>query len=116
MVTVLKDEQRDLLRDARSLMQHSAPQQEIDGRTRRRVWDLIDFSTWSQVTRPVRVVVSQETTVTRRQLDGKRQATESEWVWVTTLSPHRARTAAVIRLGHARWGIENEGFNETVNR
>lgn len=36
--------------------------------------------------------------------------------WVTTLSQHRAPTWAVVDLGHGRWGIENEGFNETVSR
>jgi len=35
---------------------------------------------------------------------------------VTTLSSNRASTPAVVALGHARWSIENQGFNETTNR
>jgi hypothetical protein len=35
---------------------------------------------------------------------------------VTTLTESQAATAAVVELGHARWVIENEGFNELVNR
>lgn len=116
VVTVLKDEQRDLLQDARRLMQPSAPQVLEKGRTRRRVWDAEGFTTWPQVGAAMRVVISQEATVTRRQRDGKPRTTESEWAWATTLSSPRACTAAVVALGHARWGIENEGFNETVNR
>lgn len=116
LVTVLKDEQRALLQDARALMQQVEPQLLEKGRTKRRVWDLAGFTTWPQVGADLRVVASQETTVTRRQRDGTLRSTESEWVWTTTASPHRACTEAVVELGHARWGIENEGFNEIVNR
>jgi hypothetical protein len=35
---------------------------------------------------------------------------------VTTLSVNRASTQALVTLGHARWSIENQGFNETTNR
>jgi hypothetical protein len=40
----------------------------------------------------------------------------SEWVWVTSLSAHLADTAAIVRLGHGRWDIENHGFNELANQ
>jgi hypothetical protein len=36
-------------------------------------------------------------------------------MWVTTLPAARASTALVVHLGHARWDIENYGFNELVN-
>jgi hypothetical protein len=36
-------------------------------------------------------------------------------MWLTTLSPHRASSKAVVALGHSRWCAENEGFNEPVN-
>ena len=35
---------------------------------------------------------------------------------MTTLSKRQASTRAVVELGHSRWKIENEGFNELVNR
>lgn len=116
VVTVLKDERRDLVVDAEALFAEIEPEELTDGRTRRQVWDLEGFTTWPQVHQPVRVVRTRETTPIRRQLDGRRETETSEWLWVTTLSPLRAPTAAVVALGHARWGIENEGFNETVNR
>ena len=52
----------------------------------------------------------------RRQLDGQPETLLSQWLWVTSCSPHRAPTAAIVYLGHARWEIENQGFNEIVNR
>jgi len=115
-LTVLKNENRDLLADARALFETHGPQRLTEGSTTREVWDLQGFTTWPQVRRPVRVVRSRETTSSHRQLDGQLHEQEAEWVWVTTLSTNRASTPAVVDLGHARWSIENQGFNETTNR
>jgi hypothetical protein len=116
VLTVLKNENRDLLVDARALFETHSPQCFTEGPTIRQVWDLQGFNTWPQVQQPVRVVRSRETTTCRRQLDGQTQVREADWVWVTTLSPNRASTQAVVALGHARWSIENQGFNETTTR
>jgi hypothetical protein len=35
---------------------------------------------------------------------------------VTTLPKATAATGAVVQLGHGRWTIENQGFNEISNR
>ena len=35
---------------------------------------------------------------------------------MTTLAAARSTTGAVVQLGHARWAIENEGFNELATR
>ena len=115
-LTVLKNEDRHLLTDARALFNTHSPQLCAEGATTREVWDLQGFTTWPQVRRPVRVVRSRETTRTRRQLDGQIQLHEADWVWVTTLSAARAGTSAAVYLGHARWSIENQGFNETTTR
>lgn len=115
-LTVLKANTPELLADFKGLAANTQPilgQQLKNGD--RRIWDLCGFTSWASVEVPVRVVRSDELTRVRRQLD---QATEnllSEWIWVTTLSPHRASSQAVVDLGHARWTIENRGFNETVN-
>lgn len=115
-LTVLKNENRDLLADARALFETPSPQRSTKGSTTREVWDLQGFTTWPQVCQPVRVVRSRETTLSRRQLDGQVREQEADWMWVTTLSANRASTPAVVDLGHARWKIENQGFNETTNR
>lgn len=115
-LTVLKNENRDLMVDARALIENHKPERFTEGSTTREVWDLPDLLTWPQVKQPVRVVRSRETTTSRRQLDGQRKHQEADWVWVTTLSVARASTRVVVDLGHARWKIENRGFNETTNR
>lgn len=115
-LTVLKNENRDLMVDARALFEIHTPQRFTEGATTRELWDLPGLLTWPQVQQPVRVVRSRETTTSRRQLDGQRKDQEADWVWVTTLSLRRASTRVVVDLGHARWRIENQGFNETTNR
>lgn len=115
-LTVLKNENRNLLADARALFETHSPQRFTEGSTTREVWDIEGFTTWPQVHQPVRVVRSRETTSSRRQLDGQLHDREADWVWVTTLSANRASTPAAVDLGHCRWSIENLGFNETTTR
>ncbi|HEY6509196.1 MAG TPA: transposase [Vicinamibacterales bacterium] len=115
-LTVLKNENRDLMVDARALFELHAPQGFTEGPTTLEVWDLEGLLTWPQVQKPVRVVRSRETTTSRRQRDGQTKNQEADWMWVTTLSVQRASTRAVVDLGHARWTIENQGFNETTSR
>jgi hypothetical protein len=114
-LAVLKNDRRDLLQDAARLFVEQPPASVRAGTTCRECWDLEGFKTWPQVRRPVRVVRSRETRTVRRQLDGQKEELVSEWTWVTTLPAAQAPTGAVVRLGHARWDIENDGFNELVN-
>ena len=115
-LAVLKDERRDLLQDARSLFAGQEPTTLLDGSVRRACWDLEGFRTWPQVGVPVRVVYSRETRTVRRQLDRQEQQVLSEWLWVTTLPVRLASTGMLVRMGHDRWCIENQGFNELANQ
>jgi len=116
VLAVLKDNHRALLEDARSLFETTTPV--IGHRATRhcRYWDLSGFTTWPQVRAPIRVVRSLETWTVRRQLDGAIDTRSADWYWVTTLTAARASTGAVVQLGHARWAIENQGFNELAAR
>lgn len=115
-LAVLKDETRDLWRDAQSLFAEMEPTSLRRGRWEARCRDLEGFTTWPQVRGTVRVVQSEEQTIIRRQLDGREELTEARWAWVTTLPQARVPTRAVLELGHRRWAIENEGFNELATR
>jgi len=116
VLTVLKDERRDLLKDVSGLVQVVSPVETTKGKTHRRCWDLEGLTSWPQVGRPVRVVRSLESTPVRRQGTGEVEEQVSRWIWVTTLPRDRARVDVVVDLGHARWDIENRGFNETTTR
>lgn len=116
VLAVLKDNHPALLEDAWGLFATVPP---VRGRYRTRTcqwWDVAGFTTWPQVVAPIRIVRSRETWSVRRQSDGHVEEQHTEWFWVTTLAATRAPTAAVVQLGHARWAIENAGFNELVTR
>jgi len=115
-LAVLKNDRRDLLQDAQRLFEDLPPTLVQDASPRRQCWDLEGFTTWPQVQVPVRVVRSRETRQIRRQLDGQVEQEASQWYWVTTLGAQQAPTGVVVQMGHHRWGIENEGFNELVNQ
>jgi hypothetical protein len=115
IIAVLKNDNRDLLEDARSLFAGMEPIAWEDKSVRRLAWDLNGFTTWPQCGEPVRVVRSVETTTIKRQVNKKEETVESEWFWVTSLPPHLASTKTIVRAGHGRWDIENHGFNELGN-
>lgn len=115
-LAVLKNDRRDLLQDAQRLFEDQPPTVVQDASPRRQCWDLEGFTTWPQVQVPVRVVRTHETRQVRRQLDGRMKEEVTDWYWVTTLPPKLASTGSVVQMGHHRWGIENEGFNELVNQ
>jgi hypothetical protein len=112
---VLKDERRDLYKDALSLFQAQKPKIGKHKTSDCCWWDDEQFTSWDGVSEPLRVVRSLETTRTKRQSSKQFETRESEWVWVTTLPASTVPTALVVRLGHARWDIENHGFNHLVN-
>lgn len=116
IIAVLKDDRRNLLQDAQGLFEHTTPTKSRDGSKQRCTWDAEGFRSWPSLDRPVRVVRNWETTTIRRQLNDQEETLASDWMWVTTLSSSRASTNAVVDLGHSRWDIENQGFNEAANQ
>lgn len=113
---VLKDDRRDLLVDAKRLFEDTPATSLPRGNVQRDCWDMEGFTTWPQVHAPVRVIHARETRTVRRQLDGQTDTQVAQWFWVTTLPIRNASTGAAVRIGHDRWGIENEGFNELANQ
>lgn len=115
VVTVLKNERRDLLTDARSLFNELQPVVTRGKALESKWWDISSFNTWPQVNESIRVVRSVETTTVRRQLTGQDETITTEWVWATSLPRAAASTAAVVHIGHERWSIENQCFNQLAN-
>lgn len=117
VLVVLKQKDRDLYSDALALCEMLTPSEFVRANgTRVRCWDVEDLTSWSSLDRPVRVVRTTETSHVKRQLDGELEERRSEWMWITTLNRLCAPAPAVVYLGHSRWDIENQGFNEAVNR
>jgi hypothetical protein len=104
---VLKDERRDLLKDARAVFPADPTLCFRKGSTAYQCWDESHFTSWDSYPHGVRVVRSLET----KRSSGK----TTEWIWVTTLSQDEVPTRHIVIFGHERWRIENEGFNELAN-
>jgi len=115
VLVVLKQEERDLYKDAMALCETVAPTNLVRDRTSVTAWDIENLTSWPALGRPVRVVRTTETTRVKRQATDEIEERRAEWMWVTTLSKTRAPTKAVVDLGHGRWDIENRGFNEGAN-
>jgi hypothetical protein len=124
VLSVFKQENRDLMRDFRAVCTLQTPQEHQQDGRHYQLWDSDGFHTWQQMAYAVRVVRSIERwTVTRQGLGEqkklkpkqRRKYFESEWIWATTLPVALAKTMVVVMLGHRRWLIEN-GFNELKNR
>lgn len=116
-LAVLKDNRPNLVADARHLFGVLPADEDVTiGKLRRRCWDSDNFTRWPEVAPRMRVVRSLETRTVRRQLNKQDEEVVSDWMWATTLSKSRAPTQAVVGIGHDRWSIENQGFNELVNR
>lgn len=123
--SVFKQEKRDLMRDFRAVCALQTPQEHQHEGRHYQLWDSEGFLTWPQMDYPVRLVRSIERwTVTRQGVGKQKELTPeqrqetlaSEWIWATTLPVALAKTMVVVLLGHRRWIIENEGFNELKNR
>ena len=116
-LAVLKDNRPNLLADARTLFSVLPPiRDETLGKVRRRIWDSDRFASWPELGPRVRVVRSLETRTVRRQLNQQQEELTSDWMWATTLPQPRATMSTVVDMGHGRWTVENQGFNELANR
>jgi hypothetical protein len=78
------------------------------------VWDTQGLSFSGDYPHPVRVVRSEET-LTQNQYRQRRlqpETTSREWLWITTLDPAVFSARQVRQLGHDRWKLENNGWND----
>ncbi|MEK6779794.1 MAG: transposase [Candidatus Deferrimicrobiota bacterium] len=114
-IAVLKNENRDLVVDARSLFPLTEPHRWTEGHTDIEAWDIPDLTTWTQYGKPVRVVRTLETHPVRRQRTKEVMPEKAEWMWGTNIPLWKAPRDVIVRLGHGRWSIENQGFNEIVH-
>lgn len=115
-LAVLKENRPNLLEDARTLFGFLPGVDRSEGSVQRQCWDSDQFTSWPELAERVRAVRSLETRVVRRQRDDQVETLTADWYWVTTLPAFYASTDAVVRMGHDRWNIENQGFNELANR
>jgi len=119
VVITLKQENRDLYQDAMGLFQARQPDQTFcehqEGKTYQvRLWEEQGLPFTQDHPQPMRVIRTQEEVTQTHYRRGRPQAqtTSHEWLWISTL-PAPAFSAPLVRcLGHARWKVENNGWND----
>jgi hypothetical protein len=118
LVSVLKENRPDLLRDAELLLEREKPVREESKNLCLERWDLEGFQT-DLYNKPLRVIHSREIRQRRHRIGAQwvHEQTTHNWWWATTLPKALVPTATVAaKYGHGRWQIENEGFNELANQ
>lgn len=119
VVVVMNQEARELYQDAERLraLVPAVVRVDQDGARTTRMWDLPELATFTTLGRPVRVVWAEEQTQRRQRVGGRWQerVEAHTWVWVTDLPVAAVPATTIQRWGHARWDVENRGFNELVN-
>jgi hypothetical protein len=121
LVAVLKDNQPELLSEARALLAAEPPERFLTpsapGKPERQVeLRQAEGFTTESITIPLRIVHSHETGIRRERIAGdwKQTPIDSHWYWATTMTTSLAAGRVIFAYGHDRWKIENEGFNELV--
>ena len=112
VIAVLKREELLLTREVRELCAQINPPTQVEGNCSARNWDVEHLRLGEGEGVPVRVVRSIETSTVHRQRTHQVEEVSREWLWVTTIEQSRMSTRGVVDLGHGRWVIENEGFNQ----
>lgn len=118
VVIVLKQEERDLYKDADGLFQMTMPEPAeclgIDGPVK--VWDVRGVTSWSQLGRPVRVVREVRRHTKRERIARKwvEREVEDDWRSVVIMPNPAEQPPAdgVRRWAHSRWDEETRGFGE----
>jgi hypothetical protein len=119
VIVVMKQEARDLYKDAEGLRSLIQPRTIQDGARTSRIWDIPNLRSFTTLGQPVRVVWAEEKTVSKKVVPKSKpsQTTdkiiEATWIWVTTLGASVPATK-IQQWGHDRWDIENRAFNELV--
>lgn len=121
LIAVLKDNQPELLTEARTLLPEEPPEcferPKTPGKSVRQVeLRQADGFTTETIRTPLRIVHSHESGTRHERIAGKDvfSPLDSHWYWATTMPATLTGARTVFDFGHDRWRIENEGFNELV--
>jgi len=112
-VAVMKQEDRDLYKEAAALRPDIAPIEIRDGNRVSQIWDMPGLTSFPTLGIPVRVVWCVERTTVTKMVAGTKQTVEEvkTWIWVTN-APTTIAPTRIQQWGHDRWDLENRGFNE----
>ena len=119
LVISLKQNQRELYQSAVRLFAScpakASGEEQCGGKTYEfQIWDAEGFAFSADHPQSVRVVRSEEKLTQNHYRRGALQSetTHHEWLWITTLDAQAFPATLLRRLGHDRWKLENNGWND----
>jgi hypothetical protein len=119
VIISLKQNQRELYQSAVRLFASqpakASGEEQCGGKTYQfQIWDAEGFAFSADHPQSVRVVRSEEKLTQNHYRRGALQpeTTHHEWLWITTLDAQAFPATLLRRLGHDRWKLENNGWND----
>lgn len=119
LVVVLKQENRELFKDAQGLFDHRPPDlsfvESQSGQSAKvRIWDQDGLPFTQDYPRPLRVLRADERVTENRRYGTKVKAvtTHHRWIWISTLDSRTVKARILWQIGHMRWKNENNGWND----
>jgi hypothetical protein len=119
LVIVLKQEARDLYKDAQGLFGCRPPdlsfcESEPGRSVQVQIWDQDGLPFTEDHPQPVRVLRSDERVTENRVCGGKLNpvTTDHRWIWISTLDSKTVNAKTLRQMGHMRWKNENNGWND----
>lgn len=118
VIAVMKSERRLLMQDAEGVFKIVEPIILKENNLTAKIWDSEGFESLEGVTVPLRVLHSEEKEQKRKRKGGRWiiETEEHNWWWATTIPKSLLPSRLLWRAGHSRWDIENDLFNDLVNR
>lgn len=116
-IVVLKDERRDVYKEAQQLSRDEPPGTAFEDLERGRqvqLWEVKDLPFSKRYGSNVRVVRSQEQWIDAKIRGGNKthRPRQSQWLWAASAGLDGYPMELIYHGGHRRWGIENKAFNE----
>lgn len=114
VVAVLKQERYDIYKETLALSK-GPPTSTVERAGRKvEIWDLPSMTLSDAYPGPVRVVRARESWRQRQRIGRKwvSQDKEENWIWIVAGDLEGYAGSVIRDLGHLRWKIENNAFNE----
>jgi hypothetical protein len=115
VIAVLKQKRYDIHGETLALTKGRPPAETVERAGRKvEIWDLPQMTFTDAYAEPVRVVRARESWKQRERLGGKWVLTDKEenWIWIVAGDLDGYGGAVLRDLGHLRWKIENNAFNQ----
>jgi len=116
-IAVLKQENREAYQEIDRLLPTIKPIKTKINKADVTLWNLENLVGWDNLKKSFRAVVSKEIKA-KWKLNRKRKKVKElithNWRWLTNM-PSVYSAEIIHKFGHARWNVENRGFNDLVN-